>query len=305
MNYYESYVRSWKDAVVHYYDKVGMQFEHFERINHYFYKYRRNLLKKFIPKDSIVLDLGCGTGDNLFALQPKKGLGIDSCPRMIEIAKERFNNLQFQCMDADEIEHTNEQWDYIVAVNLFLEVPDIFRTLTRIKQHLSIHSRLVILNHSAPWEFFFRLYTYLQYREHRIRQNWLNWRDYENLFLNSGLTVVKKTKAMLFPFNIPLLSSFINRCSEMIPIIRSLGMLEIYVLAPQPRGNLETEYSCSVIIPCKNEEKNVHEITPRIVPMGKFTEIVFVDDQSDDNTYQANSAFPIRLAKRIESSSRL
>ena len=42
--------------------------------------------------------------------------------------------------------------------------------------------------------------------------------------------------------------------------------------------------SCSVIIPCHNEEENIAECIQRTPDIGKFTEIVVVDDGSTDRT---------------------
>ena len=43
-------------------------------------------------------------------------------------------------------------------------------------------------------------------------------------------------------------------------------------------------FSCSVIIPCYNEEESITECIKRVPEMGKFTEIIVVDDGSTDGT---------------------
>src|SRR5207249_1126879 len=44
------------------------------------------------------------------------------------------------------------------------------------------------------------------------------------------------------------------------------------------------KYSCTVVVPCKNEEDNVPTLPARVPQMGAFTEIIFVDDCSTDAT---------------------
>jgi glycosyltransferase involved in cell wall biosynthesis len=43
-------------------------------------------------------------------------------------------------------------------------------------------------------------------------------------------------------------------------------------------------YTCSVVVPCRNEQDNIAGLVERIPEMGAGTEIVFVDDQSTDDT---------------------
>jgi len=46
----------------------------------------------------------------------------------------------------------------------------------------------------------------------------------------------------------------------------------------------EEDVSVSVIVPCRNEAGNVQLAVERIPSMGRYTEIVFCDDKSTDDT---------------------
>ena len=48
----------------------------------------------------------------------------------------------------------------------------------------------------------------------------------------------------------------------------------------------KNNYSCSIIVPCYNEEGNVEETIKHAPKIGKFTEIIIVDDCSTDKTKQ-------------------
>ena len=53
-------------------------------------------------------------------------------------------------------------------------------------------------------------------------------------------------------------------------------------------GPLPTrDYSCTVVVPCKNERGNVDDIVARTPDMGKGTELIFVDGNSNDGTVEA------------------
>ena len=63
--------------------------------------FHQQLLRHFrhhIPEDSSVLECGCGTGELIAGLRPRRGLGIDISPVMLAMAKARYGseaNLQF------------------------------------------------------------------------------------------------------------------------------------------------------------------------------------------------------------------
>lgn len=67
--------------------------------------------KNMISSDSVVLDVGCGTGQHALALAKmcKKVVGIDISPDMVEIAKGKakllgIENVEFLCMDFEELD---------------------------------------------------------------------------------------------------------------------------------------------------------------------------------------------------------
>lgn len=49
-------------------------------------------------------------------------------------------------------------------------------------------------------------------------------------------------------------------------------------------NNKAKEFSCSVIIPCHNEVGNIEDCVKKIPNIGNHTELIFVDDKSNDGT---------------------
>jgi len=60
-----------------YFDEVAPQRDAWKRRNPYYYQELESLCRFFIPPDRTVLEIGCGTGDLLGAVRPRRGLGID------------------------------------------------------------------------------------------------------------------------------------------------------------------------------------------------------------------------------------
>ena len=75
-------------------------------------------MRFLIPPGSRVLDIGCGIGDTLAALRAFVGLGLDFSPAMIDVARDRHPDLEFQVGDAEDpatIAAIGETFDFILV----------------------------------------------------------------------------------------------------------------------------------------------------------------------------------------------
>ncbi len=71
-----------------------------------------------------------------------------------------------------------------------------------------------------------------------------------------------------------------------LPLIRKLCVTQFLVARPSPviTRDAEKDYSCTVLIPTRNEKGNIEDAFTRTPKLGKWTELIFVDGQSDDGT---------------------
>src|SRR5690606_2662146 len=60
----------------------------------------KTVYRFLVPQGLRVLDIGCGNGDLLAALQPAHGVGVDFSPEAVRIAASRHPQLQFIEADA-------------------------------------------------------------------------------------------------------------------------------------------------------------------------------------------------------------
>jgi ubiquinone/menaquinone biosynthesis C-methylase UbiE len=75
-------------------------------------------LRFLISPGARVLDVGCGIGDALAALQPSHGGGVDFSPAMIDVARKTHPDLRFRVGDVDDpatIAAIGETFDYILC----------------------------------------------------------------------------------------------------------------------------------------------------------------------------------------------
>lgn len=62
---------------------------------------RLKIIHKFIPKGSLILDMGCGSGDwvNLLVKNHYNSIGVDFSKRLIELSQSKYPKYKFICAD--------------------------------------------------------------------------------------------------------------------------------------------------------------------------------------------------------------
>ena len=75
-------------------NKIFMNWEFWRKKNIFYHEQDIKYLKFLIPENKKILDLGCGTGYKLNALNPSKGTGIDFSNEAIKIAKKNYKQTQ-------------------------------------------------------------------------------------------------------------------------------------------------------------------------------------------------------------------
>jgi len=243
----------------------------------------------FSHEDISVLEIGCGTGETIHDLKGKRKVGIDYSEKMIEIAKGRFPDVEFHTMAAENIQ-LEEKFDLIILSNLvgFLDdVQSVFRQL-----HKVCHPRtkIIITYYNFLWEPFVKFAEVTGIKRKTPNQNWLLKHDIKNLLALCGFEVYRKANTMMFPFYIPLLSSFLNRFLVRMPLFRLLA-LNSFTFAKLASQKQETtdSYSVSIVIPARNEAGTIESAIQRIPFFGKSQELIFVEGNSTDNTWEVLS----------------
>ncbi|MCA2848852.1 MAG: glycosyltransferase [Microcystis sp. M074S1] len=265
------------------------QLQKWRNRNSYYYQDIEFFYQFWVQPYTKILEVGSGLGDLLDKVKPDYGLGIDVNPLAIENAKEKYNHLEFEAVDAEEFVR-NQSFDYILLANTISYVSDIQRVFTNLSKMSHPSTRVVLTFHNPGWEFILRLATFFRQRMPVSSLNWLNLEDVENLFNLAGFEVIKHGKRCLLPRNIPLLSLIVNKFIAPLPIFNQLCLTE-YIIARPRISTYEAqenarELTCSVVIPARNESGNIESCITRLPRMGKHTEIIFIEGHSSDDTWE-------------------
>jgi hypothetical protein len=225
--------------------------------------------------------MGCGLGDLLAAVKPRRGLGVDFSPAMIEQARTRHPELEFQ--EADVVSWDSpEHFDYVLLSDLVNDLPDVQRVFERALRRGTPDTRLVLNFFNYLWRPVLGFAARLGVKSPTLVQNWLSLADIRNLLHLAGWEVVKTDARILWPLRTPLIAPLLNRW--MAPLLKHL-CLSVFVVA-RPRPKEAREYTCSVAIPARNEAGNIEAAVLRTPDMGAGTELIFVEGDSKDNTWE-------------------
>lgn len=266
------------------FDRLAPLCEKSKRRNAYYYKRLHDYLRFLIPEGYRVLELGSGDGDLLAALKPSKGTGVDLSPVFVGKARAAHPELEF-IEGCAETYQTPEPVDYVVMSDLVGHLDDVQLVFENLRRSVRPQTRVVICYYNYLWEPILRLGNRLGMRVRKEAQNWLSQDDLENLLSVAGFETVKRTKKILFPFGIPLISWFLNTVVANLPGINQLCLAEFLVARPAgPREKANP--SVSLIVACKDEKGNIAELVERTPAFDGELEMVFIDGHSKDGTQE-------------------
>jgi SAM-dependent methyltransferase len=260
-------------------------------------------LRFLVPKGLRVLELGCGTGDTLAALEPAYGIGIDFSPTMIEHARRAHPEIEFRVGD---IEHPDTlitlqgPLDVILIVDTLGSLEDCQALLENLHRLCSRETRLVVAYYSHLWHPLLKLAERLRMRMPQPPYNILSPTDLRAIAELSGFDSIKSEVRLLSPLRLLGLGRLINRFLSPIPLIRHLS-LRHYLVARSAHHLGDDSVSATVVIPARNERGNIDPAVRRIPRFCDDLEIIFVEGHSTDGTLEemrrVKEAFPDREIK--------
>lgn len=271
-----------KQAIREQFERLASERESWQRRASYYYNDQRRYLRFLIPEGLKVLEIGCGLGDQLAALKPRRGLGIDLSQAMVKEASKRHPELEFRVGDG-EAPALDETFDVILLVDLVGHVLDVEAMLKQLHRCCMPTTRIVIAYYNFLWEPFLRLLERVGLKMPQEEQNWLSPADIRNLLRLADYEVVKAERRLFMPTGIPILSTIANRVVAYLPGLNHLCLCH-YVVARMRTASVYELQTVSVVIPCRNEKGNIEAAIARLPSFGRHQEVLFVDGHSTDGT---------------------
>ena len=274
-----------KENIRHRFDALAEKRQYWKDRNRYYYRDQEKYFRFLTSAGQSILELGCGTGDLLNALRPKRGVGIDVSSEMVRIARERYPNIEFRTEDIEKLESWGETFDVLIMSDVVGHLMDIEETFRQLHTFCRPDTRIIISYYNFFWEPILKMGEKLGLKMPQHHQNWLSWHDICNLLSLTHFQVVKSEFRLLVPKRIPWFSDFINKYFASLPGLRRLCLCQ-YIVARPIKQKEKSDFSTTILIPCKNEKGNIEPAVKRIPQFGQHQEIIFVDGHSTDGTQE-------------------
>jgi ubiquinone/menaquinone biosynthesis C-methylase UbiE len=276
-----------QNSAYKHFEQAAPKYSNYKKQYDYYWKDIVNYFNYFIHEDNSVLEIGCGVGDTIGRLKGNRKVGIDFSPLMIDEARKQHPNVTFEVMDAATIT-LEEKFDVIIISGVigYLEsVQDVFLSMKRVCHE---RTRIIISYYNYLWEPALSFGELLGFKKKGPKQNWLSYMDIENLLYLSDYDPYKVTRRQLIPVNIPIVSFLCNRYLAKMPMWNSLALSQFVFARPAlgPDPKIDEKYSVTIVIPARNEAGNIENAILRMPKFGKHQEIIFVEGNSTDNTWE-------------------
>ena len=219
-----------KTESFHHFDSIAAEYDGWKKKNWYYYQNLKKLFSEFVPQNSTVLDIGCGTGDILVSLQASKGLGIDPSQVMIQIARSKHGatNMQFEDRDIFDLSDTSE-YRYIIMADVLEHIENLGNFFKKLSQITQQNQKIIISLANPLWEPVLMLSEKLKMKMPEGPHWRLSIKENEKIFKHTGFRVLQKGYRLLIPKKIKG-SERINQRFYKNKLLAKLGFVIFWVL---------------------------------------------------------------------------
>jgi len=278
-----AYIQKHLDRLRNFYDSAPTETTWAGR---FYRKLLAHYYKHLIPANASILEIGCGSGELLALLPNRDVVGIDISSNQIQAAKKRLPYGQFYVACAEMLKNDlklDRKFDFVILSETINFSGDVQLVLEEIKNWVTPQSRLILNFYSSLWRPVLAFVTLFGLKSKQPEANWLSNADVKNLLLLSSWDLIKEQTKVLFPFPFFGIDHFFN---YYLAYFLSPFCVTVFHVAKMRVTGPSQLPSVTVVIPARNEAGNIQAAIDRIPMMGSKTEIIFIEGNSTDNTWE-------------------
>lgn len=213
-----------KTKVEEHFDQVAQRYDYYKEKNSFYYQNLKKLLKTKIQAQKKVLEVGCGTGDLLVSLNPKKGYGFDISSEMVKRAakKHKEANLTFTTS------WPSGKFEYIFLSDVIEHLENPAAVFLKLAERMDKRSHLVITMANPIWEPVLMIAEKLGLKMPEGPHNRISGEKMTKIMKKTGLKVTEHGYELLIPVNIPFVTAIANRYLE--KWLKPLAFIEYFIV---------------------------------------------------------------------------
>lgn len=275
-----------------FYEEHHESLERARQAHRYYYDYVATVLRARVPPGSRVLEIGCGSGHLLAALQPRLGVGIDVSARAVAAARLRYPGSELRFLEGDGtdpalLRESGGPFDAVVLCNVVTHLSDVQAAFEAIQGVCHPRTRVLVYSYSRVWQPLLWLAERLGLKHAPPPEAWLPSEEVAHVLRLADFEVIRHDHQIVFPVGVPLLADLMNRYLGRLPGVEWLSLMYGIVARPAPPRFLDRESSLpstSVVIPCRNEAGHIRPLLQRLPALPPRSEFIFVEGHSSDDT---------------------
>ena len=175
-----------------------------------------------------------------------------------------------------------EKFDLVIITDLFELTDDIYSVLKIIKKILIPNGKLLINSVNPKWNVILKLFEKLQLKTYIKDRAYIHPKKISNIAKSDGFELNQYYSRQIFPFWMLGIGKLINKILEVVLLPFNIGIKNYMIFSYYKSSNINN--SKSIIIPAKNEEKNLVPLIQRIPVFDEEYELVVVYGKSEDKT---------------------
>lgn len=175
-----------------------------------------------------------------------------------------------------------EKFDLVIITDLFELTDDIYSVFKIIKKILIPNGKLLVNSVNPKWNVILKLFEKLQLKTYTKDRAYIHPKKISNIAKSDGFELNQYYSRQIFPFRMLGVGKLINKSLEIVLLPFNIGIKNYMIFSYYKSINVNN--SKSIIIPAKNEEKNLVPLIKRIPVFDEKYELVVVYGNSEDKT---------------------
>jgi SAM-dependent methyltransferase len=221
-----------KEQVREHFEGIAGEYDRWKERSAYYYRLLAGIYRGQVPEDSSVLEIGCGTGNLLASLRPRRGVGVDISPRMVEIAASKFPSLDFFVADAEAFE-ASETFDFVIVPDVIEHLANPVAMFRSARKACHRNTRVVLTCVNPLWAPALHLAERMKLKMPEGEHRWLSAEALCRMAGEAGFDLSWSAGRILCPKEIPFLARPLNRAAERYAFLRPVCLTQVLVYSPR------------------------------------------------------------------------